>query len=223
MRRADDDAEVDVVILTGADPAFCAGLDLKELGSGDHDFAAGARPTRRALRGPIPTMTKPVIGAINGVAITGGFELALHCAFLVASERARFADTHSRVGIQPGWGLTVLLAEAVGVRRAGSCRRPATSSTPRRPWRGAWSTTSFPTPNSCRSAVGSPPTSSPAIRWACGNPATYAEQQLVDRAGAWDLEPAAAREWLRGGGGSAEAIEARRHSIMARGRAQSGN
>jgi enoyl-CoA hydratase len=63
-------------------------------------------------------MDKPVIGAINGVAITGGFELALACDFLVASERARFADTHARVGIMPGWGLTVLLPEAVGVRRA---------------------------------------------------------------------------------------------------------
>ena len=63
-------------------------------------------------------MDTPVIGAINGVAITGGFELALACDFLVASERARFADTHARVGIMPGWGLTVLLPEAVGVRRA---------------------------------------------------------------------------------------------------------
>jgi enoyl-CoA hydratase len=52
------------------------------------------------------------------VAITGGLELALNCDFLVASERAKFGDTHSRVGVQPGWGLTVLLPQAVGVRRA---------------------------------------------------------------------------------------------------------
>src|SRR3546814_20628429 len=63
-------------------------------------------------------MDTPVIGAVNGVAITGGFELALQCDFLIASDRARFADTHARVGIMPGWGLTVLLAEAVGLRRA---------------------------------------------------------------------------------------------------------
>src|SRR5688572_10686420 len=63
-------------------------------------------------------MATPVIGAINGVAITGGFEVAMACDFLVASERARFADTHARVGIMPGWGLTVLLPQAVGVRRA---------------------------------------------------------------------------------------------------------
>jgi len=63
-------------------------------------------------------MTKPVIGAVNGVAITGGFELALNCDFLVASEFAKFGDTHSRVGVMPGWGLTVLLPQAIGVRRA---------------------------------------------------------------------------------------------------------
>jgi enoyl-CoA hydratase len=63
-------------------------------------------------------MTIPVIGAVNGVAITGGFELALACDFLIASEHARFADTHARVGIMPGWGLTVLLPQAVGLRRA---------------------------------------------------------------------------------------------------------
>jgi enoyl-CoA hydratase len=63
-------------------------------------------------------MSKPVIGAINGVAITGGFELALNCDFLVASTEAKFGDTHTRVGVMPGWGLTVLLPQAIGVRRA---------------------------------------------------------------------------------------------------------
>jgi enoyl-CoA hydratase len=61
---------------------------------------------------------KPLIGAINGVAVTGGFELALNCDFLVASEHAKFGDTHARVGVMPGWGLTVLLPQAIGVRRA---------------------------------------------------------------------------------------------------------
>ena len=61
---------------------------------------------------------KPVIGAINGVAVTGGFELVLQCDFVVASERASFGDTHTRVGILPGWGLSVLLPQAIGVRRA---------------------------------------------------------------------------------------------------------
>ena len=63
-------------------------------------------------------LSKPIIGAINGVAVTGGFELALNCDFLIASDQASFADTHARVGIQPGWGLTVLLPQAIGLRRA---------------------------------------------------------------------------------------------------------
>jgi enoyl-CoA hydratase len=121
MREADADPAVDVIILTGSDPAFCAGLDLKELGSsGGNLGATGAdgRPNGDGVRGPFPSMTKPVIGAVNGVAITGGFELALNCDFLVASERAKFGDTHTRVGVMPGWGLTVLLPQAIGVRRA---------------------------------------------------------------------------------------------------------
>ena len=122
MREAEADDDVDVVILTGTDPAFCAGLDLKELGTtggnlGRQRWADGA-PARSGARGPFPRLTKPVIGAVNGVAITGGFELALNCDFLVATERAKFGDTHTRVGVMPGWGLTVLLPQAIGVRRA---------------------------------------------------------------------------------------------------------
>lgn len=121
LRRAEDDPDVDVIILTGSDPAFCAGLDLKELGAGDRllgGTGADGSPNASGVRGPFPGVTKPLIGAVNGVAVTGGFELALNCDFLVASERAAFADTHARVGVMPGWGLTVLLPQAIGVRRA---------------------------------------------------------------------------------------------------------
>ena len=114
LAKAESSNDVDVIILTGADPAFCAGLDLKELGSTGGNL--GSSSSRE--RGPFPRLTKPLIGAINGVAITGGFELALNCDFLVASEHAKFGDTHSRVGVMPGWGLTVLLPQAIGVRRA---------------------------------------------------------------------------------------------------------
>ncbi len=116
MLDADGRDDVDVMILTGADPAFCAGLDLKELGSSASNLGAGGGGD--VTRGPYPNVAKPVIGAINGFAITGGFELALNCDFLVASERARFGDTHTRVGVMPGWGMTVLLPQAIGVRRA---------------------------------------------------------------------------------------------------------
>jgi enoyl-CoA hydratase len=116
MRDLDADDDVAVVILTGADPAFCAGLDLKELGSSGENLSGGGEGVAAT---PFPDgMSKPVIGAVNGPAVTGGLELALHCDFLIASERARFGDTHARVGVVPGWGLSVLLPQAVGVRRA---------------------------------------------------------------------------------------------------------
>lgn len=118
LRAAEADDDVDVIILTGADPAFCAGLDLKELGASGGNLGGSSNPEEAAARGPFPSLTKPLIGAINGVAITGGFELALNCDFLIASEHAKFGDTHSRVGVMPGWGLTVLLPQAIGVRRA---------------------------------------------------------------------------------------------------------
>lgn len=117
--RAGSDDQVDVVVLTGADPAFCAGLDLKELGSTAGNIRTSPREAEaQATRGPIPHLDKPLIGAVNGVAITGGLELALNCDFLIASEKAKFGDTHSRVGVMPGWGLTVLLPQAIGLRRA---------------------------------------------------------------------------------------------------------
>jgi enoyl-CoA hydratase len=106
LRAAQADDAVDVVILTGADPVFCAGLDLKELG--DTTELPDISPKW-------PPMTKPVIGGINGAAVTGGLELALYCDILIASEQARFADTHARVGLLPTWGLSVRLPQKVGV------------------------------------------------------------------------------------------------------------
>jgi enoyl-CoA hydratase len=117
VRETEANDAVDVVILTGADPAFCAGLDLTEFSTADSGLRDAA-PLGGSGRGPFGSHTKPVIGAVNGVAVTGGLELALACDFIVASEHARFADTHARVGVLPGWGLTVLLPEAVGLRRA---------------------------------------------------------------------------------------------------------
>ncbi len=107
-------------VLTGADQAFCADLDLQELGSTAANLSSGQPvETQGHRRGaPWPVMTKPVIGAINGAAVTGGLEVALQCDFLIASERAGFADTHARVGVMPAWGLTVLLPQAIGLRRA---------------------------------------------------------------------------------------------------------
>jgi len=125
LAGAEEDDGVDVVVLTGADPAFCAGLDLKELGtlgldpSRDREGAAsGDSPSALNWYRRLTTMTKPVIGAVNGPAVTGGLELALGCDFLIASERASFADTHARVGALPGGGLTARLP------RLSGCARP---------------------------------------------------------------------------------------------------
>jgi len=113
--------EIGVVILTGSgDRAFCAGLDLKELGGEtavEPDVAEAVGSDANPVRA-MEAFDRPIIGAINGVAITGGFELALACDVLIGSTNARFADTHARVGIMPGWGLSQKLSRAVGIYRA---------------------------------------------------------------------------------------------------------
>jgi enoyl-CoA hydratase len=108
------DPAVRVLVLTGAGRAFCAGLDLKELAQG-----AAAVPFTRA--DPVAALGRfagPIIAAVNGAAITGGFELALAADLMLAGESARFADTHARVGILPGWGLSQKLPRIIGMGRA---------------------------------------------------------------------------------------------------------
>jgi enoyl-CoA hydratase len=83
------------IVVTGADPAFCAGLDLRNLGT---DKLMELPSYSTALQ----RSNVPAIAAVNGPAVTGGFEIALGCDFIVASERAAFADTHVRVGVYPG-------------------------------------------------------------------------------------------------------------------------
>ena len=115
FRELAETDDVRVAILTGAGRAFCAGLDLKELGAG------GGQPDAFSDAEMIVAVREfpwPVIAAVNGFAITGGFELALACDFIVASSEARFADTHARVGILPGWGLSQKLPRLIGMGRA---------------------------------------------------------------------------------------------------------
>ena len=103
-----DDAKTEVIILTGAGRAFTVGLDLKELG-GEVVPSQEVSPNRNDaitdtdVGKTVAQVGKPVIGAVNGFAITGGFEIALMCDFIIASTNARFADTHARVGVVPGW------------------------------------------------------------------------------------------------------------------------
>jgi enoyl-CoA hydratase len=116
----DADPQVKVIVLTGAgERAFTAGLDLKELSTDPLGMGAAnaTDPAENPARALLATR-KPIIGAINGVAITGGFEVALACDVLICSENARFADTHARVGITPGWGLSQKLSRCIGPYRA---------------------------------------------------------------------------------------------------------
>jgi enoyl-CoA hydratase len=111
-----EDPDIRVVILTGNGKAFCAGFDLKELGSSDASNTA--EEADNAVAAAMAAFTGPIIGAINGHCITGGFEMALACDILLASEKARFADTHARVGMVPGWGLSQKLPRLIGLSRA---------------------------------------------------------------------------------------------------------
>lgn len=114
--EADADVSVRAVVLTGVDPAFCAGVDLKEaqrLGTVYFEQFQNQSCIRRTA-----DMATPIIGAINGPVFTGGLEMALGCDFLIASERAVFADTHARVGILPGGGMTARLPQLVGAAMA---------------------------------------------------------------------------------------------------------
>lgn len=104
-----------VAVITGSGKSFCSGLDLSVIGK---DNLLDPRGDGKDLPDVFRECRKPIIGAINGSAITGGFELALNCDFLIASENARFIDSHAKVGIHPGWGMTQLLQDAVGQRMA---------------------------------------------------------------------------------------------------------
>jgi enoyl-CoA hydratase len=109
------DSNMRVMILTGAGRAFTAGLDLDEwaapgsVAAGAYEFDAVAALQR--FKGP-------VIGAINGLAITGGLEISLACDVLIAASTARFADTHVHVGLLPGWGGSARMTRRLGIHRA---------------------------------------------------------------------------------------------------------
>jgi enoyl-CoA hydratase len=113
LNEFETDDSLKVLIVTGADPAFCAGLDL-------NDFSAPDAPRSRVAEmiDMWPRVKKPVIAAVNGAAVTGGLELAMGCDFIIASERARFADTHTKIGALAGGGMTSRLPHLVGQRWA---------------------------------------------------------------------------------------------------------
>ncbi len=224
LREADTRDDVDVIVLTGSDPAFCAGLDLKELGSSGGNLGGGSSsgadgtPNSDGVRGPFPRLSKPLIGAVNGVAITGGFELALNCDFLVASEHAKFGDTHSRVGVMPGWGLTVLLPQAIGVRRAREMSFTGNFLSAEEAFQ--WGLVNHVVPHDellpfarklATDIIGNDQAGVRQIR------RTYAE--ITAEADGWQIEARDSRAWQKEQF-SPERVAARREAIQARGRQQ---
>lgn len=120
FRELEREETIRVVVLTGAGRAFCAGMDLKELSSGTaestgHDTSVAGQAE---MADGIQSFSGPIIAAVNGHAVTGGFELVLACDVIIASTKAKFADTHARVGMLPGWGLSQKLPRLIGISRA---------------------------------------------------------------------------------------------------------
>ncbi len=109
------DEEIDVLIITGAGRAFCAGMDLREIFQEQDKERKHDECFQRIQLLPIPT-----ISAVNGYAITAGFELAIASDILVASENAMFGDTHARMGLIPSGaiGLSQMLPRLIGSSRA---------------------------------------------------------------------------------------------------------
>jgi enoyl-CoA hydratase len=118
LSESERDPDVRAIVITAVDPVFSAGVDFKEVSTtgstwNPHDAQFTVNPGS-ALR----AMLTPVICAVNGACVSGGLEIALSSSFIVASDRARFADTHARLGVVATWGLTALLPRAVGIRKA---------------------------------------------------------------------------------------------------------
>lgn len=210
LRDAEGDTDVDVVIVTGADPVFCAGLDLKELG--DTTQLPDISPQW-------PPMAKPVIGAINGAAVTGGLEIALYCDILIASEQARFADTHARVGLLPTWGLSVRLPQKVGVGLARRMSLTGDYLSAADALRAGLVTEVVPhdelMPTAQRVAASIVGNNQNAVR------ALLASYHRIDAsqtdAGLW-IEAASAKQWMNSATG--DDIAANRAAVLQRGRAQ---
>ena len=115
IEKVANDDDIRAAVITGNGKSFCSGIDLDAILV---ENLFDPRGDGTDLPDVFAACDKPIIGAINGHAITGGFEIALNCDFLIASENASFADTHAKVGIHPGWGMTQLLQRAVGRLRA---------------------------------------------------------------------------------------------------------
>lgn len=107
------------LIVTGAgEKAFVAGADIKEMVSLNEDQAMQFAKRGQSIFHELSLLKIPVVAAVNGFALGGGLELALACDFIVASENAKFGLPEVSLGLIPGFGGTVRLTRAVGIRKA---------------------------------------------------------------------------------------------------------
>jgi len=114
VERANSDASIRAVVITGSGTAFCGGADVGEFSSA----AFFASPSLADLFGLIENSPKPVVAAINGIALGGGLELAMACHYRIASENAALGLPEVKLGLIPGAGGTQRLPRLVGVERA---------------------------------------------------------------------------------------------------------
>jgi enoyl-CoA hydratase len=111
------DAAIGCTVLTGTGRAFAAGADIKEMAFKTYPEAfAEDHITRNWER--ITRTRKPVIAAVNGLALGGGCELAMMCDFILAAQSARFAQPEIKIGVMPGAGGTQRLARFIGKSKA---------------------------------------------------------------------------------------------------------
>lgn len=212
------DGETRAIVLTGAGTrAFTAGLDLKELGA-DRDALSAPATAETDPAMALAACPIPVIAAVNGAAITGGFELALACDLLIAGASARFADTHARVGVMPGWGLSQRLSRIVGPARAKDMSltgRFIDAETA-----AAWGLVSRVVPDDrlaaeAAEAAAAIAAAAPAV--VAGLKRTFDDGYALPFADAMKLEAERAADW--NGATDPAAIEGRRRSVVDAGRA----
>ncbi len=119
LRFGERSAEVRCVVLTGAGRGFCSGQDLRDRpGAGDVSYGDSVRRRYNPIILRLATMEKPVIAAVNGVAAGAGCNLALAADIRLASDRARFIEVFSRIGLIPDSGGTYHLPRLVGLAKA---------------------------------------------------------------------------------------------------------
>lgn len=116
LETAEREPEVRVVVLTGSRKAFAAGADLKEMA--ERDLIGTLEDPRVRHWQRIAAFSKPLIAAVNGFALGGGCELAMHADILIAGRDARFGQPEINLGIIPGAGGTQRLLRAVGKSQA---------------------------------------------------------------------------------------------------------